>query len=50
MTEGTVKVAVHRLRKSYRRLLEDEISQTVSTAAELEEEMQQLFTAVRAEK
>ena len=50
MTEGAVKVAVHRLRKRYRRLLEHEISQTVSTAAELEDEMQQLFTAVRAEK
>lgn len=47
MTEGAVKVAVHRLRKRYRRLLEDEISQTVSSADELKEEMQQLFAAVR---
>lgn len=50
MSEGAVKVAVHRLRKRYRSILEDEISQTVSSAAELEDEMQQLFTAVRKEK
>lgn len=50
MTEGAVKVAVHRLRKRYRRLLEEEIRQTVSSADEVEEEIQQLFAAVRAEK
>lgn len=49
MTEGAVKVVVHRMRKVYRRLLEDEVSQTVSTAAEMEDELQQLFTAVGAE-
>ena len=49
ITEGAVKAAVHRLRRAYRRLLEDEISQTVSTEEEMEDELQQFFNAVRAE-
>jgi RNA polymerase sigma-70 factor (ECF subfamily) len=46
MTEGAVKVAVHRLRKRYRALLEDEIAQTVSGEEEVEDELQQLFTSL----
>ncbi|MGO9244910.1 MAG: RNA polymerase sigma factor [Verrucomicrobiia bacterium] len=44
-TEGAVKVAVHRLRRRYRELLREEISHTVATPAEIEEEIQHLFTA-----
>ena len=46
MTEGAVKVAVHRLRKRYRKFLEDEIARTVSHADEVEDELQQLFTSL----
>lgn len=46
MTEGAVKVAVHRLRKRYQELLREEIAQTVSTEEEIEEELQELFTAL----
>ena len=42
MTEGAVKVALHRLRKRYRELLRDEIGQTVSNPAEIDEEIQYL--------
>ncbi len=50
LTEGAVKVAVHRLRRRYRELLEEEIAQTVSTAAEVEDEIRQLFAALGSEK
>jgi RNA polymerase sigma factor (sigma-70 family) len=46
MTEGAVKVAVHRLRARYRELLREEIAQTVSTAAEVEEEIRYLCTVL----
>ena len=43
MTEGTVRVAVHRLRKRYKHLLRDEIAQTVATEEEIDEEIRELF-------
>jgi RNA polymerase sigma-70 factor (ECF subfamily) len=43
MTEGAVKVAVHRLRQRYRQLLRDEIAHTVASDAEVEDEMRHLF-------
>ena len=46
MTEGAVKVAVHRLRRRYRELLRHEIGQTVATADEVDEEIQNLFAAL----
>ncbi|MFC1795157.1 RNA polymerase sigma factor [Planctomycetota bacterium] len=46
MTEGAVKVAVHRLRKRYRELLRHEIIQTVASADEADEEIQNLFAAL----
>lgn len=46
LSEGAVRVAVHRLRRRYRELLRDEISQTLSDPAQAEEEMQALFTAL----
>jgi len=46
-TEGAAKVAVHRLRRRYRELLREEISHTVATPAEIEEEIRHLFAAFR---
>ena len=46
MTEGAIKVAVHRLRQRYRELLRDEIAQTVSGPAEVEEELRHLFSVL----
>jgi RNA polymerase sigma-70 factor (ECF subfamily) len=45
MTEGAVKVAVHRVRQRYRDCLREQIAQTVSTPAEVDEEIRQLFAA-----
>jgi RNA polymerase sigma-70 factor (ECF subfamily) len=50
MTEGAVKVAVHRMRRRYRELLRDEIAQTVSGPEELEDELRDLLAAVGPEK
>ena len=46
MTEGAVKVAVHRLRQRYRGVLRDEIAQTVVDPAEIDDEIRQLFSAL----
>ena len=46
MTAAAVRVAVHRMRKRYRRLLRDEISQTVGDDDQIDEEMACLFTAL----
>jgi len=46
MTEGAVRVAVHRLRRRYRELLRDEIAQTLTDPALADEEMQALFSAL----
>ncbi len=46
MTEGAVKVAVHRLRARYRELLRAEIADTVASAGEVEEEIRNLFAAL----
>lgn len=43
MTEGAVKVAVHRLRRRYRRLLRDEIAQTVASPDEVDDEIRYLI-------
>jgi RNA polymerase sigma factor (sigma-70 family) len=43
MSEGAVKVAAHRLRKRYRELLKEEISQTVATPTDVETELRDLF-------
>ncbi len=46
MTEGAVRVAVHRLRRRYRELLREEISRTLANPAQAGEEMQALFSAL----
>jgi RNA polymerase sigma-70 factor (ECF subfamily) len=47
LSEGGVKVAVHRLRQRYRRRLMDEIANTVGTPAAADEELNDLFAALR---
>ena len=47
MTEGAVKVAVHRLRRRYRTLLRAAIAETVSSEAERDEEMRYLAAVLR---
>lgn len=48
LSEGAVKVAVHRLRRRFQRALRAEISETVLTGADVEEEIQYLFRALTA--
>ncbi|HXS67454.1 MAG TPA: ECF-type sigma factor [Candidatus Polarisedimenticolia bacterium] len=47
MSDGALRVTVHRLRRRYRELLREEISQTLSDPALADEEMQALFSALR---
>ncbi len=49
MTEGAVKVAVHRLRQRYRELLRAEIAQTVTDPSAIDDEMRHLVDALRKE-
>src|SRR5262249_9422901 len=44
--EGSVRVSVHRMRKRYRELLREEITQTLANPGQAEEEMQALFSAL----
>jgi RNA polymerase sigma factor (sigma-70 family) len=46
MTEGAVKVAVHRLRRQFRDLLVEEIAETVSDVVEIDGEIAYLLRAV----
>lgn len=47
MSEGAVKVAVHRLRRRYREVMRAEIVQTVASPNEVDEEIRQLFASFR---
>ena len=46
VSEGAVKVAMHRLRKRYRELLRDEIAQTVAAEDQIDQEIRDLFMAL----
>jgi RNA polymerase sigma-70 factor (ECF subfamily) len=46
MTEGAVRVAVHRLRQRYGELLRVEVSQTLGSKGEVEEELRYLVCAL----
>jgi len=46
MTEGALKVAVHRMRRRYRDLLRHEIAQTVETPAQVDEEIAYLLNCL----
>ena len=48
MTEQAVRAAVYRLRKRYRSLLRDEISQTVTSPDEVDDELENLFDALKS--
>jgi RNA polymerase sigma-70 factor (ECF subfamily) len=47
ISEGNVRVAVHRLRRQFRTLLREEIAHTLSTPEEIEDEIQHLWSAVK---
>ncbi len=49
MNEGALRVAVHRLRKRYRDLLQAEIANTVSSPEEAKEELKHLFQLMAGE-
>ena len=46
LTESAVKSAVHRLRQRYRKLLREEIAQTVGSEQDVEDELRHLFTVL----
>jgi RNA polymerase sigma-70 factor (ECF subfamily) len=46
LNEGAVKVAIHRLRRRFREILKAEIAQTVSTRAQVDEELHHLLEAL----
>ncbi len=47
VTEGAARVAAHRLRQRYGELLRNEVAQTVSTPAEVNEELRYLVSVLR---
>ena len=47
MSEGAIKVAVHRLRQRYAELVRAEIAQTVATPEQADEELHYLFAVLR---
>jgi RNA polymerase sigma factor (sigma-70 family) len=47
ISENAAKVAAHRLRKRYRELLRAEVAQTLHDPQEIDDEIRQLFAAVR---
>jgi RNA polymerase sigma-70 factor (ECF subfamily) len=46
LEEGSVKSAVHRLRKDYGKLLKDEVRQTLSEDDDADEELKYLFSVL----
>jgi RNA polymerase sigma-70 factor (ECF subfamily) len=47
LSEGAVKVAVHRLRRRYGELLRHEVARTLENPSDVREEIQSLFAALR---
>jgi RNA polymerase sigma-70 factor (ECF subfamily) len=47
MTEGAVKVTVHRLRRRLRDLLREEVAHTVAADGEIDEELRHLIAVIR---
>ena len=45
--KATLKVLIHRLRRRYGQLLREQIAKTVSSPAEVEDEIRDLFAALR---
>ena len=48
LSEGAVKVTIHRLRRRYRELLRQEIAETVLTAEAVDEEIRYLIQVLSA--
>ena len=48
MTEGAVKVAVHRMRVRFGELLRSEVAQTLEDPADVDQEIRDLFAALGA--
>ena len=46
-TEAAAKMAAHRMRQRYRQLLRDEIAQTVASPDEVDDEIRDLFNALK---
>ena len=46
LAEGAVRVLVHRLRRRYRQLLREQLSQTVGSPEQVEDEIRHLFAAI----
>ena len=46
MAEGAVKVAVHRLRRSFRNQLRADVARTVMNPAEVDDEIRHLISCV----
>jgi RNA polymerase sigma-70 factor (ECF subfamily) len=46
MSEGAVKVAVHRLRRRFGELVREQIERTVSSPDEIDDEIRELFAAL----
>ncbi len=46
MSEGAIKVAIHRLRRRFGALLRDEVAHTVSDPARIDEELKELFASL----
>jgi DNA-directed RNA polymerase specialized sigma24 family protein len=47
MSEGALKVAIHRLRRRFAQSLREEIARTVASPAQVEEEMRYLLAVIR---
>lgn len=47
ISEGAIKVSVHRLRRRCRQLLREAIAQTVASADDVEQELRDLFVAIQ---
>ena len=46
LSEGAARVAVHRLRKRYRAVIREEVSQTVAKESDVDDEMRELMNAL----
>lgn len=46
VTDGALKVAVHRLRRRFREAVRSEVAQTLNSPDQVETEMRQLFAAL----
>src|SRR5262249_30073986 len=48
MTQGAVHTAVHRLRRRYREILQEQIAATLDDHSEMDDEIRSLFDAIRS--